>query len=654
MTSATGKSGTYYFSSSNGDDNRSLKDAQNPETPWKTIQKLNSLLNIIRPGDSILFKNGDQFHGTILLIKSGTVKSPIYFGSFGIGDNPKLTGLRNVTKWKSIGQNLFEAQIPELDSSLNTVLFNDKIHPLGRYPNLNEYDGGYLTINAYKDGHIESSNFKPSQNFTGGEIVIRKNNWIIDRHKIRATKTNSIDYIDYDKEIAPMIGYGFFIQNHPSTLDKHGEWYFDRNSKKLLIYHSGNPTDDNIKVSTLSEVLILQNTANYIIFENINIEGSNKNLITLNGTSNITFNNCNLAYIGQNAINTVSTKNIEFSNSSIKYSLNGGLFLGYNDSGIKIKNSSFENIFNFAGMGKNGEMQSQVIYMSEKTSNVLIIENEFINSGYNAINFSGDNITIKNNLIDTFCFVKDDGAGIYTYTGPLKTPFVNREIIGNIIINGIGAVSGTKPYGVTDLPYVEGIYLDTFVTEVDIENNTIANIKGKGIFLNNANEIKIFNNIIINTGYSIYLRSDDLEDYSKNIVMKKNQFIATSESQIHYYIRTNFKELSKLGEFDENALFKPLSNPKTIFLEINKNRDQINLLTWNTTFGLDKKSALTQTDNSHSSNLKSPILFEYNPSITPKSISLLGTFIDIMGNKFSEKIEIQPYSSIVLLKEKNN
>ncbi|MEB2776069.1 right-handed parallel beta-helix repeat-containing protein [Algoriphagus sp. D3-2-R+10] len=657
---ASGRASTYYFSSSDGDDKRSLQEAQNPETPWESIQKLNTLLNIIRPGDSILFKNDDRFHGTINIVKSGTVKSPVYFGKYGSGENPTLTGFCEITNWISKGDNLFESHIPEMESPLSTVIINDKIYPLGRYPNENEYDGGYFKISAYKEGHIESSNFKTSANYAGGEIVIRKNNWIIDRHTISTNTGNSIDYLDFEKEIAPMIGYGFFIQNHPSTLDQHGEWYFDTNSKKLLIYHEGNPIDEDIKAVTLSEVISIQNTANNISFENINIEGSNKNLISLKGSSNIIFQNCNLAYIGQNAIDAVSTKNITISNSTIKNSLNGGVFLGWNDIGLVIKNSTFENIFNFAGMGKNGEMQSQAIYMSEKTSNVLIEENKFFKCGYNGINFSGDNINIKNNLIDTFCFIKDDGGGIYTFTGPSKTPFINRKIIGNIIINGIGAVAGTKPYGINDLPYVEGIYLDTFVSEVDIENNTIANIKGKGIFLNNADHINIINNKIVNTGYSIYLKSDDLDDSSENIVVQNNEFLATTASQIHYYIRTNFDELSKIGEFDKNILFRPLSNSKTIFLQTPKINGLIDVSAWNTKFNLDKNSSIGQVNTLNinpserkTSKLDSSLLLEYNHSRNPKSISLLGTYVDIRGNRSIEKIEIPPYSSIVLLKSRN-
>jgi hypothetical protein len=310
-------------------------------------------------------------------------------------------------------------------------------------------------------------------------------------------------------------------------------------------------------------------------------------------------------------------------------------------------------------MGKNGEMQSQAIYMSETTSDVKIEETKFLNCGYNAINFSGNNIIIKNNLIDTFCFIKDDGAGIYTFTGSAKTPFINREIIGNIIINGIGAVPGTKPYGVNDLPYVEGIYLDTFVTGVDIENNSIANIKSKGIFLNNAKNINIKNNKILNTGYSIYIKSDNIEDLSENIIVRKNEFLAITDSQIHFYIRTNFDDLSKLGEFDENIFSKPLNNSQSIYLQTPSSNGSIDLISWEKNYGFDKNSLKGNVENLDfnptelkSHKLSESILFNYNYSHNIRTITLLGPYKDLRGNKAVGNIEIPPFSSIILLKSK--
>ena len=37
----------YYVSHEKGNDNRSLAEAQNPATPWKSIDKVNSLFNYL-------------------------------------------------------------------------------------------------------------------------------------------------------------------------------------------------------------------------------------------------------------------------------------------------------------------------------------------------------------------------------------------------------------------------------------------------------------------------------------------------------------------------------------------------------------------------------------------------------------------------------
>jgi len=79
---------TYYVSSSytGGTSNGSLS------TPWKSLSQVQSSMSAFQPGDSILFKCGDTFSGTLTVNKSGTALAPIKFGSYGSGNKPKFIG----------------------------------------------------------------------------------------------------------------------------------------------------------------------------------------------------------------------------------------------------------------------------------------------------------------------------------------------------------------------------------------------------------------------------------------------------------------------------------------------------------------------------------------------------------------------------------
>ncbi|MEB2778709.1 hypothetical protein SYJ56_25600, partial [Algoriphagus sp. D3-2-R+10] len=164
---------TYYFSSTLGDDARSSTQAQNQNTPWRSIQKLNSIFSSLQPGDNILFKNGDTFQGTISITKSGTAGAPISFGSYGSGEKPVLTGLREIKDWVSKGGNVYEASIPEVSAAVSTVVIDNVIQAMGRYPNNNAANSGYLTINSFSGGTIGSGGLQAPASMAGGEIVIR-------------------------------------------------------------------------------------------------------------------------------------------------------------------------------------------------------------------------------------------------------------------------------------------------------------------------------------------------------------------------------------------------------------------------------------------------------------------------------------------------
>ncbi|MEJ7681395.1 MAG: right-handed parallel beta-helix repeat-containing protein [Segetibacter sp.] len=82
-----------------------------------------------------------------------------------------------------------------------------------------------------------------------------------------------------------------------------------------------------------------------------------------------------------------------------------------------VRNNTVRNSGAIAGMGGSDSSPYKGIEFSG--SDNLVENNEVDSSGYMGIHFiKGNNQTIKNNVVNTFGFVKDDGGGIYTEDKP--------------------------------------------------------------------------------------------------------------------------------------------------------------------------------------------------------------------------------------------
>src|SRR5215831_13134563 len=97
LASLNALSNNYYFSSTGGDDSRTSAQAQHPDKPWMSINKLNDFFPNLRPGDSILFQRGCTFIGSIRITSSGDPSRPIVFGAYGTGNPPVITGFTTLT-----------------------------------------------------------------------------------------------------------------------------------------------------------------------------------------------------------------------------------------------------------------------------------------------------------------------------------------------------------------------------------------------------------------------------------------------------------------------------------------------------------------------------------------------------------------------------
>ena len=105
------RAATYYLSVL-GDDAHSPAEAQSPSTPWKSLARLNEFMGGLHPGDTILFRRGDVFQGTLRVTASGNAASALVFGAYGSGSDPVISGLMSLQNWYAAGSNIWETILP--------------------------------------------------------------------------------------------------------------------------------------------------------------------------------------------------------------------------------------------------------------------------------------------------------------------------------------------------------------------------------------------------------------------------------------------------------------------------------------------------------------------------------------------------------------
>src|SRR5690554_3641955 len=554
-------------------------------------------MGTLNPGDRVLFKRGETFYGTIKLNKSGSQGRPITYAAYGSGAKPIITSLVTLNNWNHVGNGVYESHNPSLGSSVNVVLLNNEVQEMGRFPNSDAPNSGYLNIESTNGSNsISNGLISGSANYRGGEVVIRKSHWTIDRHPINSHSGNTIVYQPVSGTYSPIRNYGFFIQGHINTLDKYGEWYYNPSTKKLSVYFgSKGPGAVTVQASALENLVTNSSRTEHIVFDNLSFKGANKIAFSIHNANNIHVKNTDISFSGENAVYLTNLPNFTMEGSYVSYAQNSGVILNHNTPNAKLVNNKLENINVFHGMGKSGIGSGNGLEVA--SDNSLVEYNELINIGYIGIRFSGNNVVIKNNYISNFCLLKDDGGGIYTWTGSANTENHGRKIINNIIVNGVGSKDGTPNQHKSSAHGVaEGIYLDDNAAGVDISNNTVANTSGKGIFIHNGRNFTINGNTVYNNGVQLALTHDNLGNPIRNGKISDNIFFSKSKSQKSANILTVklANDLKEMGSFDNNYYLRPVDDVLTIqsHYHINNYRysTDLDLAGWKKSVGKDQNS----------------------------------------------------------------
>ncbi len=635
---------TYYVSNAGDDANSGLTE----ELAWKTLTKVNAAT--FSAGDQILFKRGDTFYGTLTIHQSGTSGNPITYGAYGTGENPILTGFTSITSWTDLGNNIWEStNAVSTLSTCNMLVINGANTPMGRTPN-----SGYYYFQSHSDDyHITSNNLTGTPNWTGAELALNINNWETKRVPITAQSGGTLKFTQPESFSIRQDDLKFIIQSDTRTLDQQNEWYYNPSTKKISVYSSTEPS--GVKVSTVS-TLVSVSSKNYVTFENIEFTGSNEKTISISNSNNITVDNCDFNYSGLDAIygsQVGTSENLVVQYCTFNNSNNGAIGVDNEFPNAIIAN----NIVTYIGLiyGANRVLlsgtnnSSRLSGITAKGSGTIIEHNTVTNIGYRGIDYLGSNTTVRYNYIEHYCQINHDGGGIYTWntsnatyrsTG-IYTPYSGTKVYNNIVI-GDTKVKEPGHLITTDA----GIYLDGNSNGIEVYNNTVEFPIGDGFRVNGNHNVDVHHNNIFNTSYGIRFR----HEYISNVSATYNTVIAKNSNQ-YVYMVDPAESVINIITADFNVLDRPIDSDNIfeLIIRVPFGHPFYSLSEWQSYSGQDANSHKCPVSITSESDLQ----FEYNASDFVKTIPLSNPMIDVNGTKYAFQLTLQPYSSIILIKDPN-
>lgn len=615
----------YYVKNGGNDGAAGTSDA----TAWANISKVNSewLAGTFAPGDSILFRRGDLWHGTITVSESGTSGSPIVIGAYGTGNLPVIEGFRTPTIWIHYSGNIYYTNLT-CQSPTEMLLVDGNQKAKGRWPNIGDWMFIDTRISATQ---ITDNELSSSPDWDGAELVVRENRWIISRHTITDHAGTSITFttpLTYNPT-----GYGYFIQNSIHTLDVAWEWYYDSSASRLYIHTGGaNPGDHTIRASVLDRGINNSGGYGFITVTDLELRGFNAGTVyspfSNYNPHGLTVQNCKISYSGGDAIyinrsssDTIRNNTISYSNhAAITLWGNSGNYCSVTGNDVSHTGEIPGAAFNFYGTSWANNAYNAIYTNPNYTS---ITNNRITYTGYMPINFRGTDALIQNNYIDTYCYVKDDGAGIYVY----DCEATGKQVLDNIILNGLGATGGMH---VNTVISAHGIYTDGESANVTFERNIIGHMAKAGYHGNLPRNVIIRDNIFFQCQQFLNLWKYYTDGvFISGLTIKKNHFVSTKLNEnlpaLYFYQNSSSEyysdietEIAHFGTIDSNYFHVNTENLAYILLAPSGETGiaPYSFKRWTAEFGHDAHSQITKletyTINSLGSNLISNGTFDSN------------------------------------------
>lgn len=652
----------YYFSTLNGNDNNS---GTSSSSPWRSISRMQSTINQLQSGDKIFLERGSVWYETELVLnnKSGTSGNPIRFVAYGSGDDPVLSGGRDLSGTFSASGNLWTSTnasfIPhDYIITPGGMLINNKFYAISRHPNTTYY----TTQTGGTDNYLaDYSQSWETNELVGGQVAARCVTWAWSMGNITSNTSNSISFNSFPDFTLGSEGSTthYYLQNIEQGTDLPGEWCF--NDDNVKVYSISDLNTKEVEFSIV-DTLLKVNNCNFIEFEGIEFRMANAILLDIQNGSNIELSNCNFRVAGFSAIDVNSTSNFDVTDNNFEYIHGNGITADFLNVAHITDNQFFmspgvRGHWNYSSINKRIGSSVTTYY---HTGPVYVYNNEF-DSVMIAMqsHWSDAPFYFERNIVRDYGVICGDIAAVYM--GGDWQRSIPKYIRKNIFINAHKNTESTE--GNHPARYVHGIYWDYDVLGAICDSNTFINTNA-ALYSNRSWGNRFNGNVIYNAAMdlkdfwvaSIYLDANfGGSDGPKLDTFKYNTFVMANNTVERAFIWHNITE----GGFDvnDNTYVNPYNSSVKIHREVQDYAETGNYTgpEYCTRKGYECNSAMNPIAWNYNS-IDDPEISEdefikvvYNASNSPANISLDAEYIDLEGTVHSGSILVPPYYSKVLM-----
>lgn len=533
---------SYYLSNSGNDQ----AIGTSPTQAWRTIQQLNTHIGSLGGGDTVLFRRGDVFRGTIYLTESGSTGIPLVFAAYGEGNRPIISGTEPLTNWQMYNSRIWYTLV---DSSVYQLFEGNNLLTLARFPN-----DGLLTLDEVVDGRelVDSDLNQAAGHWGGANIRLRTSNYTWEYSQVADFEAGG--RLRLAEDVGARANWGYYLDNKFEAMDQDYEWYYDRGSKRLYVYlpAEANPNLMQFEASIYEYGIKGNWNRSNIHIKDLHFDKQFEAAIWLLGypSRNNLIQNSYFSNQGKDAIEVMG-ENIDIVDNEFVNSLGRGIF-AYQVRGGRIANNKFKHIGYVPGLGING-VGGMIGIFIDRSEQLYVGYNQLDSIGYNGMTCNTANSLVERNIVKNTLLLLDDGAAIYCWGGSVHHTSFKNNFVYNIVGNNLGIPDSGL--------LVFGIYLDNKVYEIDVDSNTVVNSNGSGILVNaDAHDNRIRHNVVYNSRLASFEIAEWLTtDMTRNMVVTDNVFFALDEKATCVSLRSSYQQHDQLADFDRNYYHNPYS-----------------------------------------------------------------------------------------------